>query len=239
MKGRKMKRDSGYVVIAYVLALGFVTAVRGQTTLAIQSSARTDAAPTRKPSMSPEENLVRAAYEKLTMLNSATLRSTTDNSRKSSEEDVLRFELRNFRVGPIAEIIGVLHSEIKTEGTGDTVYLSRSITRLSKDEEEVAYKAEWTTGQYASSHDRNWTVGDLLGFESNLYYDVGEYALYDVTVSFKGKTRAYRALALFHNPFGSTENLRPSFWDSVVGAGGALTEVWNEKRSPVGQKTQY
>ena len=60
--------------------------------------------------------------------------------------------------------------------------------------------------------------------------------MYDVTVSFKGKTRAYRALAVFHNPFGSVENLEPSFWDSVVGMGGALTDVWNEKRPPVGQK---
>lgn len=186
--------------------------------------------------MSPEEKVVRAAYEKLTTLNKATLRIGLTENQSPDESSVLRFELSDFRVGPIQEILGAVHSEIKTGGAGDVIDLTRSISTLDNGPEYVAYRAQWTTGQYASIYDRKWTVGDLLGFEPNLYYDVGEYALYNVTVFFKGKTRAYRALALFHNPYGSVEKLKPSFWDSIVGSGGALTDVWNEERTPFGQK---
>jgi hypothetical protein len=73
-------------------------------------------------------------------------------------------------------------------------------------------------GQYASIYDRRWTVGDLFNFEPNKYYDVGQYASYVVTVSFKGKSRTYRALALFHNPHGSVESLKPEIRDTIVRA---------------------
>jgi len=142
-------------------------------------------------------------------------------------------------VGPIQEILDALHSEIKTGASGETIDIGRTVTRLNREEERVAYKAEWSTAQYASVYDPHWTMRELLGFEPELYHDVGGYALYDVVVSFKGKTRAYRALALFHNPHGSVGDLKPSFWDSVVGSGGALTDVWNEKRPPVGQKGSF
>jgi hypothetical protein len=188
--------------------------------------------------ISPEERVVRAAYEKLTMLNKAArLIDGGAVNEPAGDDQFLKFELSNFRVGPIQEIWGAKYSDLLTGATGEIILLTHSVTQLNKEEEHVAFRAEWTSGLYASGHDPHWTIGELLGFESNLYYDVGEYALYDVTVSFKGKTRSYRALALFHNPYGSVENLKPSFWDSVVGMGGVLTDVWNEKRPPVGQKS--
>ncbi|HEY2973831.1 MAG TPA: hypothetical protein VGJ48_15050, partial [Pyrinomonadaceae bacterium] len=184
--------------------------------------------------MTPEEKVVRAVYEKLTKLNRAALLSKRRASLRASEEDVLNFELSNFHVGPIQEIFGKLHRKTLTDATGEIISLERVVTQLNKEPEHVAYEAEWTTGQYASGA-QDLTIGDLLGLEPALNYDVGEYALYDVVVSFKGKSRAYRALALFHNAYGSVEYLKPSFWDSVVGIGGALTDVWNEKRPPVGE----
>ncbi|HET9788774.1 MAG TPA: hypothetical protein VFP47_16665, partial [Pyrinomonadaceae bacterium] len=51
-----------------------------------------------------------------------------------------------------------------------------------------------------------------------------------------GKVRSYRAIALFHNLYGSVENLRPTFWDTMVGSGGTLTDIWNEKRPAVGER---
>ncbi|HEY0098266.1 MAG TPA: hypothetical protein VGB76_04855, partial [Pyrinomonadaceae bacterium] len=135
--------------------------------------------------MSPEEKVVRAAYEKLTLLNKAA-RLSKNQAVKSSVDDVqaLVFELSNFRIGPIRDIWGALHSKIKTDGSGDVIRLGRSVRRLNKGPEHVAYEAQWTTGQYASIYDRQWTIGDLLSYEPDKYYDVGEYALYDVTVSF-------------------------------------------------------
>jgi hypothetical protein len=179
---------------------------------------------------SREERVIREAYEKLTLLNKAAALIDGSASREvTNEESYLRFELTNFRVGPIQEILNALHSEIKTGASGDIVAVQRVRTQLNNEREQVAYKAEWTTGQYASVYDRKWTIRDVLGFQPELYYDVGEYALYDVRVSFQRRTRDYRALALFHNPFGSNERLRPIFWDSVVGAGGTLTQLWEEQ----------
>src|SRR6185295_18443465 len=126
-----MKSQARYLVVVCLMALGFVTGVRGQATAAKSSSARTNVTATRKkPSISPEEKVVRAAYEKLTMLNSATLRSAGDSVGISSEDDVLRFELSNFQVGPIQEILGALHNEIKTGGAGENILISRSVTRF-------------------------------------------------------------------------------------------------------------
>ena len=181
--------------------------------------------------MSPEEKVVRAAYEKLTMLNKAAWAGKSLSDKTSQDDDqVLMFALSNFRIGPIQDVWGALHSKIKTDGSGEIIRLTRSVRRLNKGPEHVTYEAQWTTGQYASIYDRQWTIGDLLTHEPDKYYDVGEYALYDVTVSYQGKTRTYRALALFHNPYRSTAPLKPEFWDTVVGMGGALTELWYEKR---------
>jgi hypothetical protein len=181
--------------------------------------------------------VVRAAYEKLTKLNRAALRSLVNDQPVSADEKLyLKFELSGFRIGPIREILGAQESKLKTGYDGDVIQVTRSVNTLNHGPEFVSYTARWTKGQYASIYDRNWTVADIFNFTPGEYYDVGTYALYDVTVFFEGKTRAYRALALFHNPYGSVAKLRPTFWDTVVGFGGSLTEAWNESRPAVGEK---
>jgi hypothetical protein len=149
---------------------------------------------------------------------------------------VLQLELSNFRVGPIGEVLGALDHELATLPSGEVINLVRSVTRHNKGEEFVAYKAEWTQGQYRTGYDRHWTLGDMFGFEPQKYYDVGSYASYEARVSFQGKSRAYRALALFHNPYGSVEDLKPTIWDSILGMGWTLTDVWREKLRPAGTK---
>jgi len=239
MKGIEMYSKGYYLVAALLIVLssmGSGSAQQPSVAQALSNSGSTNVQK-KKSTTSPEEKMVRAAYEKLTLLSKAALLlEGRIRDESAAEPQFLKFELGNFRVGAIQEILNSRHSEIITGASGDTIDLIHSVTQLNKEEEHVAYEARWTTGQYASIYDPQWTIGDLLGYEANKFYDVGEYALYDVTVSFKGKTRTYRALALFHNPYGSVENLKPSFWDAVVGSGGSLTQAWNEKRLPVGQK---
>lgn len=228
-----MRKQSYFAPIACLLCLTFIGSAEAQELSAqkISLTAGSSAMQKKKSTLSPEEKVVRAAYDKLTMLNKAALlpgdRATGDST---AEPSFLKFELGNFRVGPIQEILNSRQSEIITGATGEIIELTRTRFQLNQGEEQVAYQARWTSGQYASIYDRQWTVQDLMGYEADKFYDVGEYALYDVTVSFKGKTRTYRALALFHNPYGSVENLTPSFWDSVVGLGGSLTQLWKEQR---------
>jgi hypothetical protein len=233
-----MKPRNPRFIFVCLLCLITFNLAKGQEVTPKASSSKPSNAPVReKPKVaSPQEIVIRAAYEKLTMFNKAALLIENPPNKSLNEDLFLRFELHNFRTGPIPEILPALHREIQTNAAGEIIDITRSVTQLNKEEEHVAYRAEWTTGQYASGYDPYWTIGDLLGFEPNLYHDVGQYALYDVTVSFQGKTRTYRALALFHNPYGSTKNLKPSFWDGVVGSGGVLTDVWNEKRPPVGER---
>jgi hypothetical protein len=234
-----MENHNHRPVISSLLSL-ILICLAGQQVLSQQgTSVKAPAAARDKTgtSMSPEERLVRAAYEKLTMLSRAALLiKGGDENTSLPDGEFLKFELSNFRIGPIEEILGALASKIKTDPSGEIINVTRVRTRHNKGEEFVAYEAQWTIGQYSTGYDRQWTVRDLFNFEAAIYYDVGEYALYDVTVSFKGKTRAYRALALFHNPYGSGEKLKVTFWDSVIGTNSTLTDVWNEKRTPIGHK---
>jgi hypothetical protein len=240
MKGSSPMRSTiPYLIVAAICTLILIGSVQGQQVPPQSPSPKENVGALDKllAGASPEEKIVRAAYQKLTRLSKAALRQLAIEEEPPSDDTLyLRFELSGFHVGPIQEILGARDSEIKTGYQGDVIELTRSVNILNHGPEFVAYMAQWSKGQYASVYDRNWTIADLFSFTPNLYYDVGEYALYDVTVSFQGKTRSYRALALFHNAYGSARNLKPTFWDTVVGSGGSLTQVWNETRPAVGEK---
>lgn len=233
-----MKSHRLQSVVVCLLCVTFVSPARGQEGSLRSLRSGRPVTEKRGPGKTAAERVVRKAYAKLTQLSKAALLIGADGAvtPPTRGDQFLNFELTNFRMGPIADILDTLHSKIIAAGSGQIIEISRVITRLNKEEEHVAYRAEWASGQYASVHDPSWTMRERLSFEPDLYYDVESFALYDVKVAFQGQTRSYRAIALFHNPYGSVENLKPSFWDRVVGSGGALTEVWNEKRPPVGQK---
>jgi hypothetical protein len=194
-------------------------------------------APAKVEPQSPiglEEQTVRDTYEKLTGLNKASFNERFKASVALDEDSYLRFELSNFHVGPIQEILGKRRTALVSGTEGEIVQLTRSESRNNDEDPQVAYKAQWTPGPYASIYDPQWTMADLLGFESEQYYDVGEYVTYDVKLFFQGKSRAYKALALFRNPYKSPPPLTPFFWDSIVGMGGVLNEVWKERLPPLG-----
>ena len=190
---------------------------------------------TNQSETTAEEKLVRAVYEKLTKLNSAA-QMVRQKTKTISDDSVLRFELSDFRVGAIQEIASTRAEELVSAPTGDVVLLTRVTNQQNGGNPTVSYKAEWTSGQYASAYDPQWTIANLMSFEADKDYDVGEYAAYTVKLLFQGRTKSYRALALFHNPHKFQGTLRPSFWDTTVGMGGTLTDVWNEEQ-PIGELT--
>jgi hypothetical protein len=232
-----MKSQFRQLLIVWVLTVSIFSAVSGQDASRKPSSKDSAAMELKPASVTAQEKIVRAAYEKLTKLSRAAL-FINDASMIGPPDSALflNFELGNFKVGPIEEIKNALHSKIKDPEAGPVITLGRMVTSNNGGQEYVAYRSQWTTGQYASIYDHNWTIADLFALYPTEYYDVGSYALYDVTVKYEGKTRTYRALALFHNLYGSVEDLKPSFWDSVVGGGGTLTGVWNETRPAIEPK---
>lgn len=190
------------------------------------------------PSFASEaENVVKAVYEKLTRFNKASLLIDDRTDAKLPVVDrYLKFELSNFRVGPIQEILGLPHPEVVTYGSGEILEIIRVVTVVNEADRHVAYRADWKSAEYASGYDPGWTVGDLMSYTIGKYHDVGGYASYNVTVWLKGKQRTYRAVALFHNPYGSSKNLKPSFCDGIIASGGSLNDVWSEKLPVVGEK---
>lgn len=213
-------------LIGWVISCGNLFA---QTEVGTEGQQLTTTSSTQKSTeVTQEEMVVRAAYDKLVKLNRAAQSSRIREGAPVDENSVLKFELFNFRVGPIKQITFTRAEEFVSTPTGEIILLIKTETTENENKPTVSYKAEWTAGQYAAIFEPQWTISDVLSFESHKDFDVGEYASYMVTVTYKGKKKTYKALALFHNAYKFQGVLRPTFWDSTVGLGGTLTDVWNE-----------
>ncbi|HEX2271231.1 MAG TPA: hypothetical protein VHH35_16920 [Pyrinomonadaceae bacterium] len=177
-----------------------------------------------------QEKLIRETYTKLANYNAAAQVMQNEFAQKPFlAEGSLRFELGDFRSGEIREILGKPYASLVTLATGDIISLTRGSHVLDGGPEEATFAAAWERGQYASVFDPEWTVADVFHFEPEKYYDVVAYTSYQVTVRLEGRSRTYRALALFR------ENTRsPEFWDAIVEG---VTRVWHEKRPPYKSKS--
>lgn len=214
-----------YTILTSALLLVLAAVAHAQT---VQDT-RSSSSKTARRSTTPEEQTVRDVYEKVTRLNRASLKQLTEGD-KGNDERIIKFELFNFRLGPIEEILAKPHSELVTGFGGDQIVLGRQVSRHNNEPERVAYGAEWTQGQYASAYEPQWTVGQVFSFYPTDYHDVRQYLSYEVIVSLQGKSRRYKAVALFATPVRGDNSLKPQFWDFVVGMGGVLTNVMNETR---------
>src|SRR5688572_21598019 len=180
------------------------------------------------------EKLVRDTYAKLEAYNAAAQVLENEYTRKPLRPAAsLRFELSDFRSGNIKEILNQPYAGLITLPTGDIISLTRGSHVLDSGPEEATFGAAWERGQYAVVFDPQWTIADAFHFEPAKYYDITSYTSYQVTVRFEGRSRTYRALALFHESPGTAETGEPEFWDAVVNG---VSRVWLEKRPPY--KTQ-
>ena len=177
------------------------------------------------------EKAIRETYRKLEIYSAAAHVFQTDQStspsRRSRAEARLSFVLTDFRSGAAREIFDKRYAELVTLPVGEIVSLTRGRHSLDDGPEEATFAANWQPGQYASVVDPQWTIADVLNFEPARYYDISSYTSYEVTVSLEGKSRTYRALALFHNAERRGDAGAPEFWDGVVNG---LDRVWEEKR---------
>jgi hypothetical protein len=179
------------------------------------------------------EKLVRETYRKLETYNAAAQIFQNEFTRKPLRSDAnLKFVLGEFRVGNIQEILYTPYRDLVTLPGGDIVSLTRGGHALNGGPQEATFDAAWEPGQYASVFDPAWTVADVLHVEAARYYNVKTYASYQVTVTLEGRSRSYRAVALFRDGPGDSD---PEFWDTIVNGIGS---VWEEKRPAYKAKTK-
>ena len=179
-------------------------------------------------SLTAQEKLVRETYRKLEIYNAAAQVFQQEQSGRAARSQArLSFELADFRSGNAQEIGASRYAELVTLPRGEIVSLTHGSHALDQGAEEATFAAAWERGQYASVFDPQWTISDVVNFEPARYFDIASYSSYQVTVNFEGKSRTYRALALFHRELRSDDAGAPEFWDGVVNG---LNRVWEEKR---------
>ncbi|HSE31134.1 MAG TPA: hypothetical protein VLA93_06125 [Pyrinomonadaceae bacterium] len=228
-----MKKQTSTILAS---VLGFILVSITHSTIAQQApqikTSQYDRGRVSQPktrAVTPQEQTVRAVYGKLTALNRAANNlATTDESQDGRR--VLKFELSSFHVGPIGEILSRPHNEFVTGFGGETISLVRQVSVHNKQPERVAFKAEWVQGEYASAYESQWSLAQIFAFYPADYYDIGSYASYEVTVVLQGRTRHYKALALFSKSFDPGNQLDTKFWDFVLGGGGSLNQLLDERR---------
>ena len=177
------------------------------------------------------EKIVRETYRKLEIYNAAAQMFDNEQTRKPFRAEAsLKFELSDFRSGSVQEILNKPYAELVTLPSGDIVSLIRGGHSEDGGPQEAIFGAAWERGQYASVFDPLWTVADVFHFEAARYYDVRTYVTYRVTVRLDGRSRDYRALALFRE---QAEAAAPEFWDTIVND---VRSVWEEKRPPYTKK---
>ncbi len=188
---------------------------------------------------SPEEKLIRWAYKKLSVYETVGKFSDAEKKKQPTGEALakktLRFKLKDFQIGPIKEIQNSVYKDLVTLPTGQIIQVMPQ-THKYKEEQRFYIQAKWRNGEYASSFDPQWMVGDILQLDATEFYDVEKYTSFEVEVSLEGKTRKYRALVLFGSPDQATGMPNPKFLDSIVGIGGTVTRVFKETKLPLGTK---
>lgn len=183
-----------------------------------------------------EERVVRDTYGKLEIYNAAAQIFQKEMAHRPIRSDAaLKFELSDFRTGNISEIVNWRYAELVTLPTGDVVSLTRGGHSLDGGPQEATFDAEWERGRYASVFDPEWTVADVFHFEAARYYNIRTYVSYRVTVRLDGRSRQYRAAALFPEATEPSGVGTPEFWDAIVNG---LGNVWEEKRPPYKAKTK-
>jgi len=208
--------------MAQIRRLGYVCFIAAFS-LAALAAPRADKA----VRMSPEERLVRAAYAKMAAYNRASYAHELNRASELADELALRFELRDFHTGRIDERLGDPIGDLVTFAGGEVI----SGAFASIDEEALAYPARWSRTNWSTlNSDAARTVGDVFARESADTYDIGRYTSYEVTVFFEGRSRTYRAMAVFHDRFERANSFAPQFIDHVVGLAGELTDLAADQR---------
>ncbi|MBK8315963.1 MAG: hypothetical protein IPL01_18945 [Acidobacteria bacterium] len=181
-----------------------------------------------------EDELVRRAYIKLMFFNMAANRNTVSRDKIYNQAaDDIKVEISNLHTGSLSEIDHRNYADMITMPAGEVIQLTPHIKTINDSKDEyVGYEAQWKSGVF--SMPENMTIKQFIKIGGPDYADVQKYTSYDVLVRFQGKELFYKALAIYHTPPESSLEPRIEIFDLIMGAGGTMTRVLNEKRPPFG-----
>jgi hypothetical protein len=183
--------------------------------------------------VSLDETLIRSAYVKMTAYNRAHyVHEWLGENAWLADNVSMKFELSDFATGNIDNIRKERLNRFVTAADGDIIrgtYHTKTIDGVRY----FAYPADWEPGHFSDWESELWTVGDMLAMEAESMHNVSKYVVYTVTVSFQGRSRTYRALAVYDNRFDAANDFRPRFLDNVVGRTGELTTFAGMSEQPL------
>lgn len=225
-----------------LLLVGHVTIVLGQQT---DSSGRSESVicgsftegsgPTR---ISPEEQQIRAAYERLRCYNREShLYRFEAKAEDLTPDKVVHFQLKNFRTASIDEIKDMYLADLAPLPTGEILHFNIGHRSMNGGPSEAFFEADWKRAQTSGG---NWfkpKVSDLFDLAAAEYFDVGKYTTYEVVASYLGQSRSYKTAVLHHNLHQSSLNPRVEFLDHYL-ENGALDRVVREMDPPVKRENQ-
>jgi hypothetical protein len=213
MKGELMKRFVSGFLYAVILLCPLVSTLAAEMELEIAREPR-----------SREERLVRAAYAKLAAYNRASYAASFGRQQAFAGDLAMRFDLRDFHTGRLEDRRTTFVTDLVTVASGEII---RGVMHgmSAPGAASLAYEADWAPAPWSSLHDQYLTIGEAMARETEASFDIGKYTSYEVTVWFEGRSRTYRAMAIFHNRFDPANDFVPEFLDDVVGLGGTLTQI--------------
>lgn len=180
-----------------------------------------------------EARMVRAAYAKLSLLDTAErvgkIVRKGEKVLAADRNPSLVFSIRDVRQGEIDEIRRYRYWDLVTPPNRQILQVMEGTTKQGT-EEAASVRTQWVPGQYSSGFDPQWTIDDILQLEAVRFSGFSRFAAYKVTASLNGLSRAYNALALFR-PNGKIEIL-----DNITGMNGVLNRILKERRLPLGMK---
>ena len=177
-----------------------------------------------------ERAVVREAYRKLSAYHyAAHLQQKGEGSETLADLLRVRFELGNFRTGPIADILDRPWHDYVTPPRDEVVMITPRAIDVNGIE-LAYYDAEWAPGRFIAADSEPWRVREVLALEPDRFHDVGSYTSYDVTVTLEGRSRAYRALVLHHDLYAAADVPEPEFFDHIAGLFGQVGQAWKEAR---------
>jgi hypothetical protein len=212
MKGELMRRFVSGFLFAVILSYPLVS----MAAPAIERAPR-----------SREERLVRAAYAKMAAYNRASYAVPFGRQEAFAGDLAMRFDLRDFQTGRLEDRRTAFVTDLVTVASGEIIH---GVVHQMAGAESLAFEAEWKAAPWSSLHDQYLTIGEAMAGETEATFDIGKYTSYEVTVWLEGRSRTYRAMAVFHDRFDPANEFVPEFIDDVVGLGGTLTRLARDSR---------